>query len=190
MRLTELTCARRPWFSVESRPCFRILHCSCHHPPCSTSPRSELLSAPPPFIRQPPRSGPRRPGTRLPRRHAVSLCCAGRYQRQYEIEYVEKVKAEADGDPRIEIHDVTSDVDQFYRVADVLLFTSLNEARERAKGLIYTTRLLLRAFPFQTAECAAGQYICLALRFETWARATSPKTGCCVTERLKRCVPS
>ena len=50
-----------------------------------------------------------------------------RYIRQYEIDYVDKVKKIVGGDSRIELHDVTNDVDRFYRQADALLFTSLNE---------------------------------------------------------------
>ena len=47
--------------------------------------------------------------------------------RRYEIDYVEKVKAIIDGDARIELHNVTNDVDAFYRMSDALLFTSVNE---------------------------------------------------------------
>ena len=50
-----------------------------------------------------------------------------RYTRQYEIDYVEEVKRVIDGDPRIELLDVTSQVDQFYKTCDCLLFTSTNE---------------------------------------------------------------
>jgi len=58
----------------------------------------------------------------------VRLIVVGaRYIRDYEIEYVEKVKAEIAGDPRVELHDVTSDPASYYQRADVLLFNSLNE---------------------------------------------------------------
>ena len=38
-----------------------------------------------------------------------------------------QVKAAIDNDHRIELHDVTENVDAFYARADILLFTSLNE---------------------------------------------------------------
>ena len=50
-----------------------------------------------------------------------------RYTRVYEIEYLEQVKAEIAGDPRIELLDVTDNVDPFYQIADALILTSLNE---------------------------------------------------------------
>jgi glycosyltransferase involved in cell wall biosynthesis len=63
-------------------------------------------------------------GSRTDVRHVL---VGARYTRAYEADYVVKVKAAIDGDPRISLHDVTSDVDQFYAQADVLLFPSLNE---------------------------------------------------------------
>ena len=54
------------------------------------------------------------------------LVVGARYVRQYEIDYVEKVKSIIDGDARIELHEVTNDVDAYYRQSDALLFTSLN----------------------------------------------------------------
>jgi 5'-nucleotidase len=58
----------------------------------------------------------------------VRLIVVGaRYIRDYEIEYVDKVKAEIAGDPRVELHDVTSDPSSYYQRADVLLFNSTNE---------------------------------------------------------------
>jgi 5'-nucleotidase len=58
----------------------------------------------------------------------VRLIVVGaRYIRDYEIEYVEQVKAEIADDPRVELHDVTSDPGSYYKSADVLLFNSLNE---------------------------------------------------------------
>ena len=50
-----------------------------------------------------------------------------RYTRVYEIEYLEQVKREIGGDPRIELFDVTDYVDPFYQMADALILTSLNE---------------------------------------------------------------
>lgn len=50
-----------------------------------------------------------------------------RYTRDYEVEYLEQVKAEIDGDDRIEVLDVTDNVDPFYQIADALILTSLNE---------------------------------------------------------------
>jgi len=50
-----------------------------------------------------------------------------RYIRDFEIEYIEKVKAEMANDPRIELHDVTADPAKYYQQADVLLFNSVNE---------------------------------------------------------------
>ena len=50
-----------------------------------------------------------------------------RYTRQYEIDYLNEVKRAIDGDSRIELLDVTSQVDQFYKSCDCLLFTSTNE---------------------------------------------------------------
>jgi 5'-nucleotidase len=61
-------------------------------------------------------------------RDDVRLIVVGaRYIRDFEMEYIEKVKAEIAGDPRIELHDVTSDPASYYRQADVLLFNSVNE---------------------------------------------------------------
>ncbi len=63
-------------------------------------------------------------GDRTDVRH---ILVGARYTRDYEREYVEKLKREVGDDPRIEVHDVTPDVDPFYDQADVLLFPSLNE---------------------------------------------------------------
>jgi len=58
----------------------------------------------------------------------VRLVVVGaRFTRTYERDYVEKVKEAIGTDARIELHDVTEEVDEFYARADVLLFTSLNE---------------------------------------------------------------
>lgn len=55
------------------------------------------------------------------------LIVGARYTRDYEIEYLEEVKREVNNDPRIEIHDVTENVDRFYALSDCLLVTSTNE---------------------------------------------------------------
>ena len=55
------------------------------------------------------------------------LIVGARYTRPYEIEYVEKVKHEIGEDSRIELHNVTEEVDKYYEIANVLLFTSINE---------------------------------------------------------------
>jgi len=58
----------------------------------------------------------------------VRLLVVGvRRTRAYESEYADRVAEEIGGDPRIELHDVTTDVDKFYRQADAMLFTSTNE---------------------------------------------------------------
>eukprot|EP00403_Amphidinium_massartii_P035295 CAMPEP_0178439866 /NCGR_PEP_ID=MMETSP0689_2-20121128/36418_1 /TAXON_ID=160604 /ORGANISM="Amphidinium massartii, Strain CS-259" /LENGTH=661 /DNA_ID=CAMNT_0020062491 /DNA_START=104 /DNA_END=2086 /DNA_ORIENTATION=+ len=61
-------------------------------------------------------------------RQDVRLVIVGvRRIRDYEIKYVEEVEAAIAGDPRIELHDVTHEVDKFYAQADVVLLASLNE---------------------------------------------------------------
>lgn len=55
------------------------------------------------------------------------LVVGARYTREYEAQYVSKVKAAMGADPRIELFDVTDNVNQFYDAADCLLFTSINE---------------------------------------------------------------
>lgn len=55
------------------------------------------------------------------------LIVGARHTRSYEVDYLREVKTEVGDDPRIEIHDVTSNVDDFYTIADCLLFTSTNE---------------------------------------------------------------
>lgn len=50
-----------------------------------------------------------------------------RYTRVYEMEYLDLLKQEIGNDPRIELYDVTENVDSFYQSADCLLLTSLNE---------------------------------------------------------------
>lgn len=83
-------------------------------------------------------------------RQDVRMIVVGaRYIRQYEIDYVEKVKATIDGDPRIELHDVTNDVDQYYRQSDVLLFTSLNEVTP-----MVIAEAMMRSLPVITTDIA------------------------------------
>lgn len=50
-----------------------------------------------------------------------------RYTRDYEIAYLNQLKAEIEGDPRIEIFDVTDNVEAYYKTANCLILTSLNE---------------------------------------------------------------
>jgi glycosyltransferase involved in cell wall biosynthesis len=58
----------------------------------------------------------------------VRLVIVGaRRTRLYEIEYLEKIQSAIAGDPRIELHDVTDNVDMFFAMADCLILTSLNE---------------------------------------------------------------
>ena len=83
-------------------------------------------------------------------RKDVKLIVVGaRYIRQYEIDYVEKVKATINGDPRIELHDVTNDVDQYYRQSDALLFTSLNEVTP-----MVIAEAMMRSLPVVTTDIA------------------------------------
>ena len=84
------------------------------------------------------------------KRTDVRLIVVGaRYIRQFEIDYIEKVKATIDGDSRIELHDVTNDVDQYYRQADALLFTSLNEVTP-----MVIAEAMMRAMPVITTDIA------------------------------------
>eukprot|EP00949_MAST-11_sp_MAST-11-sp1_P000046 g46.t1 len=60
----------------------------------------------------------------------VRLMIVGaRYERDYEVEYIEKIKAciAKDAMANIEIHNVTQDVDKYYMQADVFIFASTNE---------------------------------------------------------------
>jgi glycosyltransferase involved in cell wall biosynthesis/5'(3')-deoxyribonucleotidase len=50
-----------------------------------------------------------------------------RYTRTYEIEYIEQLKVAIGDDPRIELLDVTDNVDPLYQAADAVILTSLNE---------------------------------------------------------------
>ena len=84
------------------------------------------------------------------KRKDVRLMVVGaRYSRQYEIDYVDKVKAAAKGDPRVEVHDVTSEVDDYYRQADVLLFSSLNEVTP-----MVIAESMMRSIPVITTNIA------------------------------------
>jgi len=84
------------------------------------------------------------------KRSDVRLLVVGaRYIRQYEIDYVDKVKSVIDNDPRIELHEVTNDVDQFYRQSDALLFTSLNEVTP-----MVIAEAMMRSLPVITTNIA------------------------------------
>eukprot|EP00931_Biecheleriopsis_adriatica_P114710 TRINITY_DN90622_c0_g1_i1.p1 TRINITY_DN90622_c0_g1~~TRINITY_DN90622_c0_g1_i1.p1 ORF type:complete len:715 (+),score=194.92 TRINITY_DN90622_c0_g1_i1:278-2146(+) len=61
------------------------------------------------------------------RQDARLLVVGVRKIRDYEIEYVEAVEKEINGDPRIQLYDVTHEVDHFYAKADVVVLASLNE---------------------------------------------------------------
>ena len=77
------------------------------------------------------------------------LVVGARYIRQYEIDYVEKVKKAIGGDERVELIDVTKDVDAYYRQADVLLFTSLNEVTP-----MVIAESMMRSIPVITTDIA------------------------------------
>lgn len=77
------------------------------------------------------------------------LVVGARYIRKYESDYVEKVKQTIAGDKRVELHDVTSNVDEYYRQSDVLLFTSLNEVTP-----MVIAESMLRAIPVITTDIA------------------------------------
>merc|ERR1740138_463341 len=84
------------------------------------------------------------------KRKDVRLLVVGaRYIRQYEIDYVDKVKATINGDPRVELHDVTNDVDQYYRQSDALLFTSINEVTP-----MVIAEAMMRGLPVITTDIA------------------------------------
>lgn len=55
------------------------------------------------------------------------IIVGARRTRRYEIEYLQRVEKAVADDPRIELCDVTDDVDTYYRKAHCLLCTSLNE---------------------------------------------------------------
>eukprot|EP01041_Mallomonas_annulata_P001611 gene1611-3109_t len=61
------------------------------------------------------------------RKDCVLHIVGARYTRPYEIQYLDMVKKAIDKDERIQLHDVTDDVDSFYDMTDILLFTSVNE---------------------------------------------------------------
>jgi len=77
------------------------------------------------------------------------LVVGARYIRQFEIDYVNKVKDSIGGDKRVELIDVTSDVDAYYRQADVLLFTSLNEVTP-----MVIAEAMMRSIPVITTDIA------------------------------------
>lgn len=59
---------------------------------------------------------------------AVRLLIVGaRETRAYEAQYLQQLRSAIAGDGRIELFEVTDDVDSFFRRADCLLLTSLNE---------------------------------------------------------------
>ena len=61
-------------------------------------------------------------------RQDVKLLIVGaRFTRDYEMRYVDEVKRAINGDPRVELLNVTDSVDRFYAQADCLLVTSINE---------------------------------------------------------------
>ncbi|CEM09910.1 unnamed protein product [Vitrella brassicaformis CCMP3155] len=83
-------------------------------------------------------------------RKDVRLVIVGaRYIRDYEIEYVEQVKQEIGDDSRIELHEVTKEPDRFYRRADVLLVTSLNEVTP-----MVIPEAMMRGLPVVTTDIA------------------------------------
>lgn len=58
----------------------------------------------------------------------VHLMIVGaRETRVYEAQYLQRLQKAIAGDPRIQLFDVTDDVDEFFRQADCLVLTSLNE---------------------------------------------------------------
>lgn len=58
----------------------------------------------------------------------VRLMIVGaRETRVYEAQYLQRLRKAIAGDPRIQLFDVTDDVDEFFRQADCLVLTSLNE---------------------------------------------------------------
>ena len=77
------------------------------------------------------------------------LVVGARYIRKYESDYVEKVKQTIAGDKRVELHDVTSNVDEYYRQSDVLLFTSLNEVTP-----MVIAESMMRGIPVITTDIA------------------------------------
>lgn len=62
-------------------------------------------------------------------KNARLIIVGARYTRDYEISYLEELKALIgdDLDVNIELHDVTTNVDEFFQNADALIITSLNE---------------------------------------------------------------
>ena len=104
------------------------------------------------------------------------LIVGARYIRKYELEYVEKVKAVVGNDTRIEVHDVTSDVDAFYRQSDLLLFCSLNEVTP-----MVIAESMMRSIPVLTTNIAGipgatGTRVVLINSIEPTMSITHPST--------------
>ena len=55
------------------------------------------------------------------------MIVGARETRVYEAQYLQRLQKAIAGDPRIQLFDVTDDVDEFFRQADCLVLTSLNE---------------------------------------------------------------
>lgn len=55
------------------------------------------------------------------------LIVGARETRVYEAQYLQRLRKAIAGDPRIQLFDVTDDVDEYFRQADCLVLTSLNE---------------------------------------------------------------
>ena len=55
------------------------------------------------------------------------MIVGARETRVYEAQYLQRLRKAIAGDPRIQLFDVTDDVDEFFRQADCLVLTSLNE---------------------------------------------------------------
>ena len=62
------------------------------------------------------------------------LVVGARYTRDYEIQYVEEVKIAINGDPRIELYDVTENVDSFYEVISIYFNTRRHKKVPRYPG--------------------------------------------------------
>ena len=60
-------------------------------------------------------------------KNAKLVIVGARRTRDYEIAYLQELMTEIGKSANIEIHDVTTNVEQFYMTADCLIITSLNE---------------------------------------------------------------
>ena len=65
------------------------------------------------------------------------LVVGARYTRDYEIQYVEEVKIAINGDPRIELYDVTENVDSFYEVISIYSNTRRHKKSPKVSWLSY-----------------------------------------------------